>query len=163
MQTTVKDELKSYASVVKNSCSASLAPAKLQAAMKKVSNDKDRSRKLIIYELEENDDENTEEAVLSVIQHTEEKPKLASCRRLGDVKMERGSPIKVTFLTGEMARCVLAKFAMLRNVEGYSRVYLSPDRTVEQRRERKKLLDVLKEKRICTARTIILQMMVLSN
>ena len=43
VQTTVKDELKSYASAVKSSCSASLAPAKLQAAMKKVSNDEDRS------------------------------------------------------------------------------------------------------------------------
>ena len=148
VQSTVQEELKSYATVVKKSCTASLAPAKLQAAMKKVSNEEDRSRNLIIYGLEEtDDDENTEEAVLSVIQHTEEKPKLVSCRRLGETKMEKGRPIKVTFVTGEMARCVLAKSAMLRNVEGYSRVYLSPDRTVEQRQERKKLLGVLKEKR----------------
>ena len=147
VQTTVQEELKSYAAVVKKSCSASLAPAKLHAAMKKVSNDEDRSRNLIIYGLEETVDENTEEAALTVIQHTGEKPKLLACRRLGDAKMERGRPIKVTFLTGETARCVLAKSANLRHVEGYSSVYLSPDRTVEQRNERKRLLGVLNEKR----------------
>ena len=43
VQATVKDELKSYASVVKSSCSASLAPARLQAAMKKVTTEEDRS------------------------------------------------------------------------------------------------------------------------
>ena len=98
--------------------------------------------------MEEAADENTEDAILSVIQHTEEKPKLVSCRRLGDRKGEKNRPVKVTFQTAEMARCVLAKSAKLKEVEGYSRVYLSPDRTVEQRQERKRLLDVLKEKRV---------------
>ena len=146
VQTTVKDELKSYASVVQKSCSASLAPAKLQAVMKKVATEEDRSCNLMIYGLEEATDENTESAALSVIQHTDEKPKLVSCRRLGDKNAER-RPIKVTFQSREMARSVLTKSTKLRQVEGYSRVYLGPDRTLEQRRERKKLLGVLNEKR----------------
>ena len=125
-----------------------MAPAKLQAAIRKVSNEEDRSRNLIVYGLEEAADEKIEEAVISVIQHTEGKPKLVSCRRLGYRKGEKERPVKVTFQTGEMARCVLAKSANLRQVEGYSRVYLSPDRTVEQRKERKRLMGVLSEKRL---------------
>ena len=147
VQSTVKEELQSYATVVKNSCSASLAPAKIQAAMRKVSTEEDRSRNLIVYGLDEDADENTEEAALTVIQYTGEKPKLVACRRLGERTGDKGRPIKVTFQSGEMARSVLAKSANLRQVEGYSRVYLGPDRTFEQRKERKRLLGVLCEKR----------------
>ena len=147
VQTTVKDELKSYATVVQNSCSASLAPAKLQAAMKKVSTEEERLCNMIVYGLEEADNENTEDVVLEVIQHTGEKPKLVGCRRLGERSGEKARPIRVTFHTREMVRCVLAKSANLKEVEGYSRVYLSPDRTLEQRKERKKLLGVLSGKR----------------
>ena len=144
---TVKEELKSYATVVQKSCSASLAPAKLQAAIKKVSTEEERSCNLIVYGLEETADENTEDAVLAVIQHTDEKPKLVGCRRLGERSGEKARPIRVTFHTREMVRCVLANSAKLKEVDGYSRVYLSPDLTLEQRQERKKLLGVLKEKR----------------
>ena len=56
--------------------------------------------------------------------------------------------MKVTFQSAEMARTVLAKSTKLRQVEGYSRVYFSPARTGEQRRERKRLLGVLSEKRL---------------
>ena len=147
VQSTVQEELKTYANVVKKSCSASLAPARIQAAMRKVSNEEDRSRNLIVYGLDEAAEENTEEAVLTVIEHTGEKPKLLACRRLGERSAGKERPMKVTFQTGEMARCVLAKSSKLREVEGYSRVYLSPDRTVEQRQERKRLLGILSEKR----------------
>ena len=147
VQSTVQDELKSYATVVKKSCSASLAPAKIQAAIRKVSLEEDRSRNLIVYGLEEAVEENTEETALTVIQHTGEKPKLVTCRRLGERNGEKGRPMKVTFQSAKMARTVLAKSTKLRQVEGYSRVYLSPARTGEQRRERKRLLGVLCEKR----------------
>ena len=147
VQSTVQEELKSYATVVKKSCNESLAPARIQAVMRKVSSEEDRSRNLIVYGLDEAAEENTEEAVLTVIEHTGEKPKLVTCRRLGERSAGKGRPIRVTFQSGEMARCVLTKSAKLRQVEGYSRVYLSPDRTVEQRQERKRLLGVLCEKR----------------
>ena len=77
--------------------------------MKKATTEEDRSCSLIIYGLEEATDENTEAAALSVIQHTEEKPKLVSCRRLGKRNAERRRPIKVTFQSRDMARCVLTK------------------------------------------------------
>ena len=115
--------------------------------MKKVSTEEERSCNLFVYGLEEADNENTEDSVLTVIQHTGEKPKLVGCRRLGEKSGEQTRPIRVTFHTREMVRCVLANSAKLREVEGYSRVYLSPDRTLEQRQERKKLLGVLSEKR----------------
>ena len=135
VQTAVKVELKSYATVVKNSCSASLAPAKIQAAMKKATTEEERSCNLIVYGLEEAEDENIEDAVLSVIQHTDEKPKLLACRRLGERSGEKTRPIRVTFHSREMVQCVLEKSANLRQVEGLSRVYLCPDTRTETRKE----------------------------
>ena len=100
-----------------------------------------------MYGLEETADDNTEEAVLAVIQHTDEKPKMVECRRLGERSGEKTRPIRVTFHSREMVRCVLAKSAKLKKVEGYSQVYLSPDRTLEQRQEMKRLLGVMREKK----------------
>ena len=42
---------------------------------------------------------------------------------------------------------ILRKASTLRNFEDYKKVFLSPDRTVEERVNRKKLVDLLKEKR----------------
>ena len=53
IEDTVKTELKSYATVVKTSCSVSLAPRKLQAAIVKAYSTEERSNNLIVYGLEE--------------------------------------------------------------------------------------------------------------
>ena len=147
VEDTVKTELKSYATVVKKSCAVSLAPRKLQAAIVKASSTEERSNNLILYGLEEITEENTEEAVLKVLQHTNEKPKVESCRRLGEKKEGKRRPVKVVLHNRDMVRCILARSGMLREVEGMKDVYLCPDRTVEERSERRKLVAELKQQR----------------
>ena len=53
VQSTVQEELKSYTTVVKKKCSASLATDRIQAAMRKVSSEEDQSRNLIVYGLDD--------------------------------------------------------------------------------------------------------------
>eukprot|EP00116_Pleurobrachia_bachei_P007963 sb/3468225/ len=120
---SVKEELKGFAAVVKKSCTASLAPRKLQAAMVKASSVEDRSSNLIIYGLTESvGEEKTEDVVLNVLEHTNERPKLVSCRRLGEKKEGKKRPVKVVLHNRDMVRSILARSEMLREVEGMSDV-----------------------------------------
>ena len=64
---TVQKELKSYAAMVQKSCVKSLAPARLQQAMRKAAAEDDRSQNLIIYGLPEEENTSTEESVLQVL------------------------------------------------------------------------------------------------
>ena len=67
VQTTVKSELKSWSSVVKNSCSKALAPKKMKAALKRASEEEDRSQNLVIYGPPEKNDDILEKRVLEVL------------------------------------------------------------------------------------------------
>ena len=50
---TVQTEMKSYSSVLKNSCSTAHTRKAIEAAVKSVCDQEDRSKNVIIYELEE--------------------------------------------------------------------------------------------------------------
>ena len=50
---TVETELKSYSSVLKESCSAALTPQKIASAVKQVNAQEDRNRNVIIFGLAE--------------------------------------------------------------------------------------------------------------
>ena len=65
---TVQTEMKSYSSVVAKSCSAALAPKKIEAAVRKVSDKDDRSKNVIIYGVEEKDNEKLEEKIETVLE-----------------------------------------------------------------------------------------------
>ena len=49
VESTVESEIKSYASAVTKTCATALAPKKLTAAIKAVSEKEDRKRNIIIY------------------------------------------------------------------------------------------------------------------
>ena len=53
-------------------------------------------------------------------------------------------PVKFTLSISDMISQVLRKARLLRSKEGYKSVYVCPDRTVEERRVYKKLLQELK-------------------
>ena len=85
--------------------------------------------------------------VLNVLQHTNEKPKVVSCKRLGEKKEGKRRPVKVVLHNRDMVRCILARSGMLREGEGMGEVYLCPDRTVEERTEWRKLVAQLKQQK----------------
>ena len=56
-------------------------------------------------------------------------------------------PIKFTLSGSDHVRRVLSKARKLREVEGYDSVYISPDRSAEQRAAFRKLVLEVKQKR----------------
>ena len=148
MKSTVQTELKSYSSALSQSCKAALAPKKIVAAVKRVSDKEDRSRNVVIYGVKEESGENLNQCIDSILTEIEEKPRIMDCCRIGKVQQDMCRPIKFTVSNHDHVRQILRKCKALRTKEGYKSVYLSPDRTVDERRAFRKLLDELRQKRI---------------
>ena len=147
VQSVVETEMKSYSSVLSKTCTAALAPQKIRAAVKTVSDKNDRTRNVMIYGLEETDEETLEVEVGKVLAEIEEKPVLSDCCRVGIRKPDSKRPVKFTLRSSDMVKQILSKAKLLRTKEGYSSIYISPDRTVEERRAFKKLWEELQIKR----------------
>ncbi len=80
----------------------------------------------------------------------EEKPVIVSCSRIGqsnsDSEIKR--PIRLRLKSSAMAYQLLKKAKMLKDIDGFKSVYISPDRTFEERASRRELVTQLKEKRL---------------
>ena len=148
VQNVVLEEMKTYSSALSKTCAAALAPKKIRAAVKTVSDKEDRTRNVVIYGLEESNEESLEEEVANVLKQIEEKPVIRDCCRVGIRKPDSKRPIKFTLRSSDMVNQILRKAKILRTKEGYNSIYISPDRTVEERRAYKKLLEELHSKRI---------------
>ena len=146
---TVQNEMKSYSAVVSRSCPTALAPRKIEAAVRKVSDKDDRSKNVIIYGVEEKDNEVLKEKIETVLEDVGERPLMRDCCRVGIKKTAAKTPrpIKFSLSNSDHVNQVLRSARQLHSKEGYRSVYICPDRTVEERRAHKKLLDLLKEKR----------------
>ena len=147
VQGVVHTELKSYSAALSKTCAAALAPKKICAAVKTVSDKEDRTRNVIIYGLDECNEENLEDEVGKVLVIIEEKPVIKDCCRVGIRKPGKKRPVKFTLRSSDMVHQILSKAKLLRTKEGYSNIYVSPDRTVEERRAYKKLWEQLQLKR----------------
>lgn len=76
------------------------------------------------------------------------KPLLKDCCRVGMKNGESPHPVKLGLSSSDMVQNVLKKARLLRGKEGYKIVYICPDRTVDERRAYKKLVEELKVKKI---------------
>ena len=147
VQSVVETEMKSYSSVLTKTCSAALAPQKLHAAVKTVSEKEVRSRNVMIYGLEESSGENLEGEVSKVLTEIEEKPMVRDCCRVGIKRVGSKRPVKFSLSSSDMVNQILSKAKLLRTKPGYRHIYISPDRTVEERKAFKKLWEELQLKR----------------
>ena len=149
VHTTVQTEMKSYSSIVAKNCSAALAPKKIEAAVRRVSDQDDRSKNVIIYGVEETANEMLKAKVETVLTEIGEKPVVRDCCRVGVKKTDVTTPrpIKFSLSNSEHVQQVLRSAKQLHAKEGYRSVYICPDRTAEERRAYKKLVELLKEKR----------------
>jgi hypothetical protein len=149
---TVTTELKSYSSVVQESCSAALAPRNIVSAVKNVTESEDRSRNVVVFGLPEEQEENLDSKVNLLLEQLDEKPLVTDCRRIGQKSQHKpgagvSRPIRFKVKSSETVYQILRKAKQLMNTEGNKRVFISPDRTIEERVSRQKLVKVLKEKR----------------
>ena len=151
VQTVVKEEIQSYSAVletaataVKESCMSALAPSKIRTAIASAS--EDRSTNLIIYGLSEPNDSTDCDRIKGVFQELGEAPVVSKVERLGRSGVQV-RPVRVVLRNREAARTVLRKSAQLKDSESYQTVYIAPDRTIEERTERRALVARLRERR----------------
>ena len=147
VKSTVKSELESFSAAVSKSCSSAFAPKKLQAVVQKVAEKKERSSNIIIYGLKEAPDENLRTEVETVSAQIDEKPVVKDCRRVGASKTDSIRPVKFNLSSQAHVVQVLKSARKLHTVDGYKSVYICPDRSAEERKAYKKLVEELKKKR----------------
>ena len=144
---TVSSELKSYSSVLRESCSAALEPRKIASAVRKVAEGEDRSKNLVVFGVPEEEEENVDSRVKLLLDKLDEKPRITDCGRIGQSKPGVPRPIRFKVSSSDTVYQILRKAKLLKDAEGYNRVFICPDRTVEERISRQKLVTELKEKR----------------
>eukprot|EP00116_Pleurobrachia_bachei_P007684 sb/3467946/ len=109
--TTVKKELKCYSAVLSQNCAATVAPRRLEAALKKATSPEtseiDRSKNLMVFGLPESENEDaasSKSKVSDVLSRLESTPVVSSTSRVGKNSGSRPRPIKVTLNSGEPRR-----------------------------------------------------------
>ena len=149
VKATVQAEMKSFSSIVKKSCPTNLTKKTIEAAVKSVCDQEDRSKNVIIYGIEETSGEVLLDKVGKVLEEINEKPVVRDCVRVGAKTpgVSRPRPVKFSLSNSDHVAQVLRSAKWLHTKEGYKSVYICPDRTVQERKSCKILSDQLKEKR----------------
>eukprot|EP00116_Pleurobrachia_bachei_P002051 sb/3462313/ len=108
----------------------------------------DRSSNLIVYGLSESDQQSDSTLIKDLFEHLSEAPVLSEVTRLGRRGGEGVRPVRVVLKNREIARTILAfsRCDFLSLV--IESVFISPDRSVEERTERRELVTKLREKRV---------------
>jgi hypothetical protein len=152
VEESVKSGIKSYSeatvssSVQSSSTGATvISPGTLKSIAKQLVVEEELSRNIMVFGLSEKDDEDICDSVGKVFEQLEEKPRLEA-RRLG-IKRTNSTPrpVKVTLSSAATVQQILGKSRKLRTSQ-YDSVYLTPDRTAEQRAEHRQLVEQLKKK-----------------
>ena len=147
VKATVTSEIKSFSDVVKQSSVGKMSPKALQSTIITTIEKQDRDKSLMVFGLEERDDDIPEDLVTEVwTSICPSIPVMKECYRVGKKKEGADRPIRAVFNSREAAADVLSFSSELRQNRNYRDVYVNPDRTIEERSERRKLVALLKEK-----------------
>jgi hypothetical protein len=148
---TVKTEIKSYSEAVNRinqspvTSSAIISEQSVKRFVKQVVAEEDRSRNLMIFSLPESGGQELYGEVNKLFEQLGEKPKIEACR-LGK-KGSSARPVRVTLSSSTIVQQILGKARDLRESEDYKEVFLSADRSVEERTLHKQLVQQLRTKR----------------
>ena len=145
---SVKAEFKSYSSVVQSLPAPSpvISPEALTTVVKTVVAEEDRSRNFLIFGLPEEKEEKLESQVSEVLETIGIKPKVEA-QRIGKKKTAGSTrPVKVIASNSLVVDQILRNARNLRHSEKFKTVFLSQDRSVEQRKIRKDLVQNMKKR-----------------
>ena len=133
----------------KKTCATGLAPRVMQTAVKKANVSDMRDRNLIFHGIQEEEGEDLKEKVGAVLSHLKEKSLFTTTCRVGvgAAGTSKVRPVKVTLSSYDVVLKLLKKANDLKDSSELSSVYLSRDKTFEERAERRKLVSELKEKK----------------
>ena len=146
VQSTVKTEMRTFADIVKEGSKNSVTKETIHRAVKSAVSQDQRNRNLVIFGLQETTGENLEMSVNQVIKSCGSSVEVKSCHRIGAVKPGTKRAVKVTFGSRESATSVLVGAKGLKQVDNLKNVFISPDRSPEERAKRRELISQLKEK-----------------
>ena len=95
----------------------------------------------------EEGEENVDSKVKLLLDKLEEKSRTTGCGRIGKSKPGVSRPIQFKVSSSDTVYQILRIAKLLKDAEGHNRVFIWPDRTVEEQISRQKLVIELKEKR----------------
>ena len=148
---TVKTQFQSYSEALQGAETLTgntlLDHNTLKTVVKDVVAEEDRSRNLVIFGLPEEPAEQITDKVNKVLEVLGEKPKIEAVRIGLKAKEQTPRPVKVSVSNSTIVSQVLSKSKNLRNSHQYKKVFISPDRTPDQRAAHRKLIEQLKAKR----------------
>ena len=146
VQNTVEREIKSYSEAVSKSGSEGpiVTPEKLKLAVKSAIKEEDRSRNVIVFGLREEASEQVENQVSELFSELGEKPRIQASR-IGKESTDSTSirPVKVVLPNSTAAHQVLQKAKFLKRIKARKTVFISPDRSVDEREQRRNLVTEL--------------------
>ena len=153
MSESVQKQLHDYSKVLVQNCSAAIAPSRLKDAWKKATvsptatekTTLDRKLNLVLFGLSETTPRVTDNEVQAIFAELGVKPVVTSTKRVGLKTDARARPVIVTLERRESLLQLLRKAKQLQNSKKFSSVFLSPDLSPDEQRERKSLVDTLKE------------------
>ncbi len=102
---------------------------------------------MVVFGLAEEEHEDLNSKVKVLLEQLEEKPQVMNCSRIGKAKSDRARPIKFSVSSSNIVYQILSKAKKLKGRDGYQAVYIAPDRSLEERITRQKLVAELKKKR----------------
>ena len=143
VHSTVQTELKGYSEVLKKTCTQVITQKNLKAVVREAVVRDDRGKNLMIYGLKEEEGEELKKKVSAVLEQLDEKPHMSTCSRVG--KEGSDKPVKITLRSSGAVRQILVKSGRLSKVDGLKMIYLSPDRTREERDIYRKLTQDMKQ------------------
>jgi len=147
---TVQKELKSYSSALQQSCSTALSPKNIATAVKKMTKEEDRTKEVVVFGVDEEAGECVTTKVSTILEQLEEKPRIMGCRRIGQrvTGESKKRPIIFSVKSTDIVYQILKKAKRLKDIEDFKTVYISPNRTLDERISRQKLVNELKERRL---------------
>ena len=138
IEKTIKTEMKSYSEAVKKSSGEGVTLKNIKTVVKDFV--EDRSRNVMIFGLEETAGENLHGRVKEVFEEIKEKPRFKAER----VGKNDDRPVKVTMDSSMIVSDILRKSKDLKQ-SVFDKVFLKPDRTMEQRKKHRDLVAKLKQ------------------
>ena len=149
VQSAAEEEIKTFSSVLKKSCDSALAPKRIRTAI--TSATEDRTSNVIVHGLFDDPDESSkdlEHSVCGIFDYMGEcVTSVYGMKRLGRYKEGTDRPVKLRLSGREFRDLILSHKSGLKKSERYKDLYISPDRSPEEREERRKLVAELKERK----------------
>lgn len=101
-------------------CTAALSEKKTRAAVKSATDIDNRIKNIIVYGLQESDNEILSKRVSGILQEIDEKPAVSDFCRVGFKTIR---PVKFTVRSSDLANHSLRKAKLLRSKKGFKSVY----------------------------------------